>query len=277
MRCISTIALLAGLFVGCLAEAAGAAFPGRNGRIAYTLEYGDDLVEDLIYSINPDGSERKRFKHVGGIDVAFSPHGRLLAYAHPYGSGLWVTRADGRGRDRRLTRGNDFDPAWAPGGRRIVFSRYPVNDGDPKLRIYHEGTTRPLTDGAEPAWSVKGWIAFQNDGGIYTSRPDGTRLRQVVEAGSSPDWSPDGRRIVFNTASGYVATVRADGSGLRRLRRGSEPAFSPDGRKIVYLGDPLTTMSANGRRPRRVPHSSVGLYEDEDLLGPDWQPLAPFR
>jgi Tol biopolymer transport system component len=253
--------------------------PLSSSKISsYTNEYGDELVNDDIYSIHPDGSGRKSFKDANGVGVAFSPHGRLLAYARSYGYGVRLVRADGRGRDRRLTRGNDYSPAWAPGGRGIVFTRYSLDFVRSKLRIYQKGKTRSLTDGSDPAWSVEGWIAFDREDGIYVIRPDGTGLRHVLPDGSAPDWSPDGHRIVFSGTSESIFTVREDGSGLRRLRRGSQPAFSPNGHEIVYVspGGLLMTMGAGGQHPRRVPHSRGG-YGRDYILRPDWQPLAPFR
>ena len=72
----------------------------------------------------------------------------------------------------------------------------------------------------------------------------------------------------------FIWTSRADGSNLRRLARGTEPAFSPDGRKIVYVGSRgrPRTINAGGGSSHRVPLWH-GLWEDEDLQSPDWQPL----
>jgi hypothetical protein len=144
-------------------SAASAAFPGQNGKIAITVETTDEFGEIggyLLYVVDKDGSDRERISG-NGADAAFSPRGRRIVYAQ-FGyvhGGLRLRRADGRGRVKQLTGGEDYDPDWAPGGRRIVFSRG-FGALNPKLRIYNRGRTRPLTVGSDPAWSVKGWIAF---------------------------------------------------------------------------------------------------------------------
>jgi Tol biopolymer transport system component len=170
-----------------------------------------------------------------GVGAAFSPGGRRIAYATNYQLGIRVQRANGRGPERRLTTGYDYDPDWSPSGRRLVFTRYSQDGSLEEIWIRYASGERRLAEGGDPAWSVKGWIAFERDGDIYVVRPDGSRLRRVVR-GRDPDWSPGGRRIVFTTHRGMISTVRPDVGGLQRLQSGSEPAFSPDGHKIVYIG-----------------------------------------
>jgi Tol biopolymer transport system component len=85
---------------------------------------------------------------------------------------------------------------------------------------------------------------------IYTVRPNGHDLRQVTQVDGAavfPDWSPDGRRIVFELdppeSHGEpfcsISLMNADGSGLVDLtgdRNGCEgsPSFTPDGGRIVF-------------------------------------------
>jgi Tol biopolymer transport system component len=84
---------------------------------------------------------------------------------------------------------------------------------------------------------------------LFTIRPDGTEKRRIVYVKGSdaeyPDWSPDGRKIVFqldtkNDRRGCrVALVNADGTGLTNLSRGihgcdGQPAFTANGRRIVF-------------------------------------------
>jgi Tol biopolymer transport system component len=62
----------------------------------------------------------------------------------------------------------------------------------------------------------------------------------------NPDWSPNGKRIVFNShfegqAAANVFTVEPDGSNLRRLTnnpRGRsfwDPVWSPAGNRIAFV------------------------------------------
>jgi TolB protein len=69
---------------------------------------------------------------------------------------------------------------------------------------------------------------------------DGSGLQELMR-GTSPSWSPDGRRMAFlrwSGASGRVGVyvVNADGSGEQRLTRsiGGQPFWSPAGRRIAF-------------------------------------------
>jgi Tol biopolymer transport system component len=88
-----------------------------------------------------------------------------------------------------------------------------------------------------------GRIAFQMDFGlgaqIYSIRPNGLGIQQLTKvAGSaqSPDWSPDGTRIAFQTDDpGGIWIISAHGTHLHQVvASGAQPAFTPDGTHLVY-------------------------------------------
>ena len=89
----------------------------------------------------------------------------------------------------------------------------------------------------------------------------------------SPDWSPNGSRILFTwwtfDEGRGLAWVRPDGSGLETLELyAGEGRFSPDGRKIAYGRDGnIKLMNVAGRRTRLLTTDA-----SSDGYAPDWSP-----
>ena len=214
-----------------------------------------------------------------------------------------------------LTSGNsDVSPDVSPAGGMIVFQRcrFAINcddiGGDNVWIMRADGShQRPLThcDGSvclgafTPAFSPDGrTIAFEEDlldahgvnvNGIFLMRTDGTDVRRVTSTGpdglpdSQPEFSPDGRRLVFERElpdGNQVMTVRVDGTGLRPLLpgvQGFSPHWSPDGRLIVFTiarrtGGATTldiaTVRPDGSRLRLLTHSTA----DGPAFTPDFSP-----
>jgi len=101
----------------------------------------------------------------------------------------------------------------------------------------------------EPECSYKAY-----DYALNTVRPDGRRGRRLGScrrgrpcSDADPSYSPDGRRLAFETDGGdssgpRVMVSRADGSHRRALRLpedpvASEPTWSPDGRQLAFVVD----------------------------------------
>jgi TolB protein len=94
-----------------------------------------------------------------------------------------------------------------------------------------------------PSWSKKGdKIAFvcRADAGfqMFVANPDGSNPLQLTSYGDNedPDWSPDGRYLVFASTLGKsrvfnLALIRADGSNIKQLTNGrggdSQPSWGP--------------------------------------------------
>jgi Tol biopolymer transport system component len=119
-----------------------------------------------------------------------------------------------------------------------------------------------------------GLIVFSADTGsgsqVYTVRPNGHELRQITHLDGDavhPDWSPDGRRIVFELGtedSDSLELVNADGSDVTDLTPRSsccagQPSFAPDGKRIFFErfvpeteDDAIWSVRLDGSHERRV-------------------------
>ena len=177
--------------------------------------------------------------------------------------------ADGSGKQRLTSDpGWESGVAWSPDGQKIAFAR-----GGGLRDLRHERRReRPAEAdkrgrGAELAWSPVGnKIAFvsRRDGNaeIYLMNADGSGLRNLTRntvGDRNPVWSPDGRRIAFES-NWQINVMNADGSGQRRLTRNGgrnfAPAWSPDGQKIAFERRPeerntVRVAGAAERRPSR--------------------------
>jgi Tol biopolymer transport system component len=134
---------------------------------------------------------------------------------------------------------------------------------------------------------ANGKIAFVRDGDIWSVNPDGTGERRITSGphvDGAPDWSPDGKELLFQRHSlppappaWHVYRVRADGSGLTWITaNGAEPDWFRDGRRIAFTrengtgGRDLHMANRDGSGQRMI---EAGLPA---LDGPDPSPTSDF-
>jgi dipeptidyl aminopeptidase/acylaminoacyl peptidase len=306
---VSVLLALVGL-AAALAPAAEAAFPGRNGEIAFAQRAtSGDLVEPTVEHARIATRHATFGRELVLVDCeltaglptggncagtsytspSYSPDGGRIVF--DAGERIGVMAADGGGLTLLpAVTANDGDPAFSADGRRIVFTG--TNDRgttDMYVRSVGGGAARLIVgDAGEPSWSSRGVIAYVRSGNVYVARPGG-RHRRWVTSGVSPDWSPDGRRLLlvrplatltFDLPIGRMYVVGAHGEGLRRIgpaADASEPKWSPQGNWIAY--EALEAGVFAKKLGTSAPAREVALTQVSGESGsvvsldPAWRPL----
>jgi Tol biopolymer transport system component len=153
----------------------------------------------------------------------------------------------------------------ASSGGAVVFSRVVTKTVTETVK---DAEGKPVKD-AEGKEETK--VKTTVEGGLVAVK-DGHQ-NQLTEdpTDTEPSFSPDSRAIVFSRA-GDVFSVRADGSGLRRVTSGPEidtaPSVAPNGRYVLFerranQGAPadLYTVSLNGGATKALTSSADDDHE----------------
>ena len=131
-------------------------------------------------------------------------------------------------------------------------------DGPLKMATYLDWETvsnpQISPDGSEIIFT-KGWVDKINDrrsSSIYIMNADGSRMRVLVEDGSSPKWSPSGDRILYTAGTEsegteiFVRWMDDEGAATQITHLENSPGnveWSPDGTRVAF------TMSVDSDNP----------------------------
>lgn len=191
-------------------------------------------------------------------------------------SDIFTVRPDGSGLTR-VTEGLDaLAPSWSPSRGRLVFAQsdthfsyLTVVNADGSRRHTITSTAAGVGVINDPDWSARGRIAFEQQGAIFTIRPNGRGLRRVTRFADfdNPAWSPNGHRLAFSHG-GDVWVMRANGRHKHRLiPDGTAPNWAPDRRHIAFQrGINVYVALTNGVNPHRLTGG------DRAGLTPAWSP-----
>jgi Tol biopolymer transport system component len=267
---VGAIALVAATSVVLFAaQPAYATFPGRNGRIAFQMDFG---LGAEIYTIKPSGRGIHQLTEVdrSAESPDWSPDGTRIAFdIGPVGvqpeavnQGLWMVNADGSNLHQVVTSG--FQPAFTPDGDHLVYECPDCAGGDGIFLMKADGSDAPGTrlstnpsgyeGDANPEVSPDGktvtFVRRKNEDtaqALFAVDIGGTNLRKLVPyrfiVFVKHDWAPDGEHIVFTSGmndQANVYTVARDGSDRIQLTHvrpdhaAIAGSYSPDGRWIAF-------------------------------------------
>lgn len=257
----------------------------------WKIRVGDTVAYELTANSTYDSSP------------AWSPDGRWIVYTGEDGQGVNLMLLNvATGESTTLTKGASIhtDPVFSPDGRRIA---YVTNQPSPAYHVYampfdNGRTSAPVQltavnnfgrarlyfqeddDHISPSWSPDGreLLLVSNrgiplgSGAIWRAPavPNAmakaqTLLREETLYRTQPQWSPDGRRLLYSSHRGsqynnlYVLPV--DGGEPYQLTFGEwdhfDPRWSPDGEWIAYISNQqglsdLRLLRTHGGEERKV-------------------------
>jgi len=247
-----------------------------------------------------------------GSRIAFAGMANSLE-AGPRGTRVYVVGSDGRRlRPLRGTRGA-YKPVFMGDGSAVAFARSRRRSASIWLAELGGGQPRPITPVRKDVFLLPGSVS--PDGGtllagrfvsgrweeVVAVRLATGKIKPVIRRASEPVYSPDGTRFAMlrwgrmkrrdgsRTFQTDIYTVRADGSGLRRVTRTpfqdeAFPSWDPSGERLAFvrhlseveeandlielgIGSALMEMNADGTCQRAIlKPTPVAIY------GAAWQP-----
>jgi len=211
-------------------------------------------------------------------EMALSPDGALIVYSAPTQAGsskreIFIMKADGTGHEALVSNpADDYLLGWSPDGRRVVFA----SDRTGAFGVWAIALANGRADGA-PQWIKSDlkptpvrltpdgtlyYMIFESMFEVYTApiEPESGRSlgaptavkSQRTGVRSGPDWSPDGKRLVYKSHRGTETRYEANtlisvydfasgeetqiGAGVASPLAVIEPRWRPDGRSVLLVG-----------------------------------------
>jgi Tol biopolymer transport system component len=245
-----------------------------SSQSALNLCQRDDQIRGIAYRRSQDGNL--------AFGSNCSSSGWMIYWANPDGTvvhELLDSPLPANGNTDHI-----FNMTWSPDDHYLAFvALHSDSSTDASETLYildvakaqHDPSLQPLkmTNSSSPSWqpvvgenltkekptpeptqdsSSEGLLAFTAaiENGIldiYSMRPDGSELTNLTNNSAhetNPHWSPDGKRIAFESdlyGFTHIFIMNADGSGVFQVTHGEAQhqfpnsyPWSPDGRRLLY-------------------------------------------
>jgi len=252
--------------------------PGRRSQIVLL---SPETGERRVVSSPPSDT-------AGDWVPRFSPDGKVLAFVSERSSGaigIGTVSLAGPSDDARIispATAQVASFAWTPDSREVVFTgayqgtrqgmwRMPANGQTPPMAVLGVGQD-PSYVAIAPQGANLAFEVWAGDANLWRldleqGRPAAAPVKVVASTrtDTAPDYSPDGRRIVFvSTRSGgnEIWVCGADGFNPIQVTRlgapvSGSPRWSPDGRTIAFDSNgegqqEIYAVNADGGPPRRL-------------------------
>jgi dipeptidyl aminopeptidase/acylaminoacyl peptidase len=223
-----------------------------------------------LYSVPAAGGTAAPFGQVpAGLNAtraSWSAAGNRIAFNgdSAKGGGIWVMDGDGRNAHAVATEGflAPSYPSWYPDGVTIGFGdgarnilyRVDTRGGMPVAVTRQEQVLTGMSS-VSPDGKSQAFAGQKNNGQLYDQGANQIWLvddkgeAHPVEAlpgqGRTPSWSPDGKRIAFESGRGSpdgktyaIFIINRDGTGLTQVTdyalNGNHPVWSQDGKRLIF-------------------------------------------
>ncbi len=248
-----------------------------------------------IWAVNVATGERRLVTKEDSVQPHWSPHGFRIAYwGRPNGAQRDIFTIPAGGGEPLLVTNDaatDWNPVWSPDGKYLYFAsdrggsmnvwRVPIEEPTGKVLGQPEAVTTPSPRSAHLSFSQDGrrmvyaqtvsranlqQVGFDPAKETVTGQP--VWITQGSRQASSPNLSPDGEWLVFDSQGGQqedLFVIRQDGTGLRQLtddiHKDRVPRWSPDGKRIAFLSDrggkwEIWTINSDGSGLQQLTYTS---------------------